>query len=198
MIAVLLLLLLLVTLVHEVGHALAVRLKGGELRRLQVGAGPVVYRGAAGGAELLLRALPIGGRIDYDGVAPGLPRVMVAVGGSAANFLVAVLAFALASPTALTPLRTAGAWFWLVPEAVGALLLRGPVWEMRRAVQELPPFLAEGTLSGTLFVFGALSALWAALNLIPLPGLRTDGWLAVTALWSAMGVRASPDPGESA
>lgn len=51
----------LLLLVHEAGHAFSARRQGLAVRRITVGAGPVLWRGERGGTETVLRLVPIAG-----------------------------------------------------------------------------------------------------------------------------------------
>jgi membrane-associated protease RseP (regulator of RpoE activity) len=186
-----------VTAAHEAGHSLAVRVKGGRVRRLQVGRGPSLWRSAGGETEVQVSLIPLGGRIQYDGIPHGTGQAVVAVSGAAANLLLALVAFAAATwlGAEATPLRpadagpatyaaaSAGGWFWVVPGAVVELVSTGQALELRRALAGLVALVASHPFRAMPYTVGALSALWAALNLIPVPGLETDGWHVLRALW---------------
>jgi membrane-associated protease RseP (regulator of RpoE activity) len=60
-----------VTVAHEAGHYLAVRLRGGRVLRVQVGLGPIAWQRRHGDADLLFGLIPLGGRIHYDGIPTG-------------------------------------------------------------------------------------------------------------------------------
>jgi membrane-associated protease RseP (regulator of RpoE activity) len=185
-----------VTASHEAGHYLAVRLRGGRVLSLQVGRGPAIRRWERSGTQFVLGPVPVGGRIRYDGVPTGAGAATVAVSGAAANLVLALATFAIAAVTvgATFPVPAdqgaiafaithTGAWFWAVPGALVELVTAGSALELRRAVHALVALMAERPLRSFPYTVGALSALWAALNLIPVPGLDTDGWHAVRALW---------------
>jgi membrane-associated protease RseP (regulator of RpoE activity) len=187
-----------VTAVHEAGHVAAVRAKGGRVRRVQLGRGPDVWSRTVRGATVAVALVPLGGGIQFDGVPPGTGRAVVAVSGAAANLALAFVAFAtvalLLEPDAapMGPDQAgvlsyaaahAGAWFWAVPGAVVELVTTGGARELRRAVAGLLQLLADHPGPGFPYALGALSALWAALNLIPIPVIETDGWHAVRAFW---------------
>lgn len=198
--------LILVTAIHEAGHFLAVRAKGGRVLRVQVGRGPDLWSATARGTEVAVALVPIGGRIRYDRVPGGTGEAVVAVAGSAANLGVALLAFAIAAlllaPMA-TPLRPAdmgpfsyaaastGGWFWAVPGALVELIATGGATELRRAIAGLLDLVVAAPVRGTPYMLGAMSAMWAALNLIPIPVVGTDGWHLARALWPT---RRAPDP----
>jgi len=192
--------LILVTAIHEAGHFLAVRAKGGRVLRVQVGRGPDLWRTTAGETEIAVALVPIGGRIHYDRVPGGTGEAVVAVAGSAANLGLALLTFAVAAlflgPDA-TPLRpvemgplsyaaaSAGGWFWAIPGAVVELISTGVATELRRAMAGLADLVTTSPLQGMPYLLGAMSAMWAALNLIPIPVVGTDGWHLARALWPA-------------
>jgi membrane-associated protease RseP (regulator of RpoE activity) len=156
-----------VTLVHELGHALAVRAKGGRVVSLRVGRGGGLTFGTPPAMQWTLGLVPVGGRIRFEGVAPGTGRAVVAAAGPAANLL---LAWAL-----LPGAAAVAEWIWLVPGATVELMTRGGSPSLVHALGQLGGVLASATPVGFLRGVGGLSALWAALNLLPLPGL-TDGW----------------------
>lgn len=187
-----------VTAIHEVGHFLAVLVKGGRVRQVQVGRGRIVWRTAGAGTEVVVALLPVGGRIRYDDIPAGTGQAVIAVSGAAANLATAFLAFAVAAWTLgpeaarIAPegtdamgfaAATAGAWFWAVPGAVIELITSGSANELRGAVRRLLDLLAREPVRAFPYTLGAISALWAALNLIPVPWIETDGWHMARALW---------------
>lgn len=193
--------LMLVTAAHEAGHFLAVRLKRGRVLRVQVGRGPALWRGAHRGADILVSLIPIGGRIHYDDVPGGSGEAVVAASGAAANLALAFLAFAIAAWALgpAVPLRfddagairyaaaSTGAWFWAVPGALVELATTGSAVELRRGIRALVELVASRPLHSLPYAVGALSSLWAALNLIPVPVVETDGWHVARALWPGGG-----------
>lgn len=186
-----------VTVIHEAGHLLAVRAKRGRVLRLQVGRGPVLWRTTGRQPDVLVSIIPIGGRIHYDGVPDGTGEAVVALGGATANLATAFLAFGTAAllGSDAAPLRAedagvltyaaanAGAWFWAAPGAIVELARSGSALELRASLRGLGNLLSTRPVEGFPYVLGALSALWAALNLIPIPVVRTDGWQMARALW---------------
>jgi len=182
------------TLVHEAGHGIAARLKGGRVIRIQIGRGPIVWRVERAGTEYALAPLPFGGRIHFDRVTPGTAEAVVAVSGAVANVLVGVCLFAVGAfllgpggmpghigGSALAyALDRVGAWLWWMPRLIGSGvgLTAGP----GVSVTALPVLLRESGVAGALYVAAAVSTLWGVLNLVPLPGLRTDGWQFIRAL----------------
>jgi len=193
-----LLLLVLVTAVHEVGHGVAVRLRGGRVLRIQVGRGPRLYSGAYAGTEVVVAMLPFGGRIHYEGIRPGSGEMVVALGGAVANLGFSLLTFALAFRvlgSERTPFsgavegsieyaaQSAGLWFWMIPGAVHDFVLSGVTPELNRSIRAAVALVGQAEPGGILYLAAAMSAVWAALNLIPVPGLRTDGWAVLEGLW---------------
>lgn len=186
-----------VTVIHEAGHLLAVHAKRGRVLRLQVGRGPVLWQTAGRQPDILVSVIPIGGRIHYDGVPDGTGEAVVAVSGATANLVTAFLAFGGAAllGSGAAPLRAedagaltyaaanAGAWFWAAPGAVIEMVRSGSAFELRAALRGLADLLVTRPIEGFPYALGALSALWAALNLIPIPVIRTDGWQMASALW---------------
>jgi regulator of sigma E protease len=96
--------------VHELAHYWAAKMQGVEVRAFSIGMGPIFWRRTWRGTEWRLSALPIGGYVDIDGMAPtqtpdgklippttGMARlpywgkVWVLVAGPLSNILLAVL-----------------------------------------------------------------------------------------------------------
>lgn len=65
-----LLLLSLITALHELGHYAAARRQGVAVDSFSVGMGPVLWRRRVGGTEWRLSLLPIGGYVQIDGMTP--------------------------------------------------------------------------------------------------------------------------------
>lgn len=187
-----------VTAVHEAGHFLAVLAKRGRVLQVTLGRGPIALRTAVAGTDLLVALVPIGGRIRYAGVPPGTGQAVVAISGAAANLAAALLAFVVAAwtlgpvlthlaPDGVGPVGFAaastGAWFWTVPGALIELVASGSALALRDGVRGLFDLLATRPLRAFPYATGALSALWAALNLIPIPGIETDGWHVLRSFW---------------
>jgi len=59
-----------VTFWHELGHYLAARVQGVNVKTFSIGMGSVLARWRARGTEWRLSALPIGGYVEIDGMAP--------------------------------------------------------------------------------------------------------------------------------
>jgi membrane-associated protease RseP (regulator of RpoE activity) len=167
-----------VTAVHEGGHAVAVRLKGGAVEVFQVGRGPAFAASLPGGTRLALGVLPFGGRLRYRGIPPGTGEAVVAVAGPLANLLVAALL--LPDPAAVAR------WLWLVPGSVVDLLGDGRAPELHQARVAIQAAITTGTIRTLGLALGSLSAVWAALNLIPIPGMGTDGWVILRGLGRAL------------
>lgn len=167
-----------VTAVHEGGHAVAVRLKGGAVEVFQVGRGPAFASTLPGGTRLALGILPFGGQLRYRGIPPGTGEAVVAVAGPLANLLVAALLLPDASAVAR--------WLWLVPGSVVDLLADGRAPELHQARVAIQAAITTGTLRTLALALGSLSAIWAALNLIPIPGMGTDGWVILRGLVRAL------------
>ena len=87
--------------VHEFGHAWMARRQGHSIGSITVGAGPEVWRGKPGGAELVLRLVPVAG---YTRVSPTklnrsttlMGRGMIFAAGIAFTAVAAVLIVGLA------------------------------------------------------------------------------------------------------
>lgn len=65
-----LLIIVVATFWHELGHYWAARAQGVGVKSFSIGMGPVLARWKAGGTEWRLSALPIGGYVEIDGMAP--------------------------------------------------------------------------------------------------------------------------------
>ncbi len=172
-----------VTTVHELGHALAVRLRGGELRAFQVGRGPGISRIDGKGRSWSLGFLPVGGQIRYGGIPPGTGRAVVAVSGPLANLVLALVL--LSGPEAVA------SWAWLVPGAALELLVDGSAQGLYRGMRVLLAGVeavasGAGSAWGLTTSIGALSAIWATVNLVPVPGVGTDGWVMLRELWRGL------------
>jgi len=170
-----------VTAVHEAGHAVAVCLKGGAVEVFQVGRGPAFASSLPGGTRVALGVLPFGGRLHYRGIPPGTAEAVVAVAGPLANLLVA----ALLLPDAAAVAR----WLWLVPGSVVDLVTDGRAPELYQGMMAVQAAITTGTLRTLGLALGSLSAVWAALNLIPIPGVGTDGWVMLRGLGRALRAR---------
>lgn len=191
--------LVVVTAVHEAGHGLAMRWKGGKVERVSIGRGPRLWTSRSNRVEL--RMLPVGGRIDGSGLLPGTARAVVALGGPLSNLIFACAALTIAYATPgmevflfgqedeAIPARVArevGGWIWIVPGAVEEIVRSGSATEWTRGLRGLVEVLGSGGWPALPYVLGATSAAWAALNLIPIPVVNTDGWVLVRALWGAL------------
>lgn len=88
-----------IVLLHELGHALAARLFGVQVREIMAGLGKPLVRFRAWGAWLSLRVLPIGGGADIDDDGHSKlarwQKAVIALAGPAANLASAWLAPAL-------------------------------------------------------------------------------------------------------
>lgn len=65
-----LLIVLIATTIHELGHYWAARLQGVGVKSFSVGMGPILARRMWRGTEWRLSALPIGGYVEIDGMVP--------------------------------------------------------------------------------------------------------------------------------
>jgi regulator of sigma E protease len=89
-------------LVHETGHLLAAQIVGIPVARFSIGFGPPLCAGVWGATEYRVGLIPVGGyvlprlRSEHEYLRmPLLKRIAFSLGGPAANFLVAIPAFAL-------------------------------------------------------------------------------------------------------
>jgi membrane-associated protease RseP (regulator of RpoE activity) len=189
--------LFIVTTAHEAGHGVAVLARGGRVNRIQVGRGPAVFRGGPGGTRVVLAAFPFGGRIHYEGIASRTAEAVIAVAGPLANLVLSFAAFwsgAVLRGAARMPygasvegaweyaVQSTATWLWVIPGTVGSLLTTARATELGAAVRVLRVVATAGGVEGVLYLIGALSALWAMLNMIPVPGVGTDGWRFARAL----------------
>ncbi|AFZ68865.1 M50 family metallopeptidase [Deinococcus peraridilitoris] len=69
-IALWLLIIVVATFWHELGHYWAARAQGVGVKSFSIGMGPILVRWRSGGTEWRLSALPIGGYVEIDGMAP--------------------------------------------------------------------------------------------------------------------------------
>ena len=194
------------TVVHEAGHWAAVRLKGGRVLRLSIGRGLRLLRHGSE-PEIRLGLLPLGGRIEYEGIPRGLGQAVVALSGAVANLAFAVLLFGIGAlvfglegfaPGATNAsaisfvIASVSGWFWLIPGAIADLVVSQQIGGLRGGVSFLRGLLAGGDPAGLLYLLAAASALWASLNLIPIPGVGTDGWHVLRSIGSALRHRETP------
>lgn len=111
---------LLVILLHEFGHFFVAKKVGIQVNEFAIGMGPKIYSKEKGETTYSLRALPIGGFCAMEGEeeesdnprsfdrAPLKSRCAVVVAGAAMNFLLALVAFFLASLLMGTPSNVVG------------------------------------------------------------------------------------------
>lgn len=111
---------LLVILLHEFGHFFVAKKVGIQVNEFAIGMGPKIYSKEKGETTYSLRALPIGGFCAMEGEeeesdnprsfdrAPLKSRCAVVVAGAVMNFLLALVAFFLASLLMGTPSNVVG------------------------------------------------------------------------------------------
>lgn len=190
------------TVVHEAGHWCAVRLRGGRALRLVVGRGPAIIR-RKGPPAVRIGVFPFGGRIDYEGVGTSTGQAVVALSGAIANLVLAGAVFAFGGLVLemeqVTPgVGAAGAggvvgfavqavagWFWLVPGSVVDLVVARDLGGIGASLRFLVRLLDRGDPAALVYLTGASSALWASLNLLPIPVVGTDGWRALCAVFGS-------------
>lgn len=183
------------TIVHEAGHWVAVRLKGGRVLGVRVGRGPQLWNVHRSGTEYSVSLLPLGGRIAYQGIQEGTAEAVVATSGAIANLVAALLLlvggaaiFGLdrmpagfdSGGTVDYAVETVGSWLWLLPRSVADLITMGAAPALRQAFRALASLLQQGTVADVTYFAAAVSTLWAVLNMIPVPG--SDGWRLAQAL----------------
>jgi regulator of sigma E protease len=102
--------LLVLIVTHELGHFFVARMAGVVVEEFAIGFPPRLFSRVVGGVRYSLNLLPFGAYVrllgEEDPTAPGsfasqpkLPRALILAAGSAVNFIVGVLAFALAYGT---------------------------------------------------------------------------------------------------
>lgn len=196
--------LLIVTVAHEAGHWLAIRAKRGSVLQVRIGKGTTLWRGDWGGTRYTLSLLPLGGRIEYEGISSPTAEAVVAVSGAAANLVLAlVLLWAgawIVGPEQM-PYRlgaegplgyatsTVGVWLWIVPNALADMAARAKPADVEPMLRALVEIIGTRSTGGFIYFAAALSTLWAALNMIPVPGLGTDGWHLVRAVFLTLARR---------
>jgi len=194
-----LLMLVVVTAVHELGHLAAATWRRTQVTRVVVGRGTRLAQFRLGGIDFELGLVPVGGRVDFVMPQSGASTAIIAVGGAAANLLFGFLSFwgaALAfgvpvvrlgvvvtSPFAYAVSATA-MWLWAYPAGAVAAVFHGDLSVLATASGALRRLLAVSGLPAALHSLAALSTIWAALNMLPIPGLGTDGWKFLVALRS--------------
>jgi membrane-associated protease RseP (regulator of RpoE activity) len=103
---------ILVTIWHELGHIYAAKWHGIPIRRIGFGFGPTLWRSSAlGETELVLRALPLGMSIGVPGRRDELGQlrrpiahdIWMAISGPLASFLLPVLLFILLKTVSFDP-----------------------------------------------------------------------------------------------
>ncbi len=195
--------------VHELGHLLAAGARRVRVTRFIIGRGPRLTAFRRGGVEYVLAALPVGGRVDYERPASGTANAVIAIGGPAANV---AFGFALLWGAALalgvermpfaapgtSPLAYAAAgtatWLRVLPAGVLDLVLHADPASFAEATATLRRLLLAREAGLAIHAVAALSIAWAVLNMIPVPGLGTDGWHFLVSLREAVrriGARAS-------
>lgn len=108
--------------VHEFGHWLSARLLGMSIQEVSLGIGPRLYSRVRKGTEYVVRALPLGAKVQVRGIhgepgnrgpGPALRRLIVIAAGPAANFLFALgmLGFLYIAGTHVPVPRTIGQVF---------------------------------------------------------------------------------------
>ncbi|HEX7120408.1 MAG TPA: site-2 protease family protein [Longimicrobiales bacterium] len=205
--------LLAVTAVHELGHLAAAIARRARVTRVIIGRGPRLAAFRRGGIEFGLALLPFGGRVDYVPPASSTANAVIAVGGAVANIAfgfamlwAAALAFGVeampfgmdsASPLAYATDST-GAWLWAFPLAVVESVLYGDGAAIAAVTDALRGLWLAPGAPAALHAVAALSITWAALNMLPVPGLATDGWQFLVWVRRAFGrAVAEAAPGET-
>ncbi len=206
------LVLLVATTVHELGHLVAARARRARVVRICVGRGPQVIAWRRSGTLFELRILPLGGRVEYQRPASGTANAVVAVGGAVANvvfgFLVLWTAAGLIGvdrmpfgDASLRPLHYATgattAWLRVVPATVIEFLTYGQSRTFALALDAISGLLLTPNAASALHAMAAVSIIWAMLNMIPIPGLGTDGWRFITAFGDPLGAAGAHGEGST-
>lgn len=196
------LVLLVATTVHEFGHLVAARARRARVVRICVGRGPKVIALRRSGTLYELRILPLGGRVEFQRPVSGTANAVIAVGGAVANvvfgFLVLWTAAGLIGvermpfgDASLGPLDYATgattAWLRVVPATVFEFLTYGQSRTFTLALDAIIGLLLTPNAASALHAIAAVSIVWAVLNMIPIPGLGTDGWRFITAFGDPLG-----------
>lgn len=194
---VVLLMIVVVTAVHELGHLVAAVMRNARVTRVIVGRGACLIRSHRWGIDFELGLVPVGGRVDFVPPGAATSTAVIAIGGAVANVAFGFAVFwgtALAFGVGAVPLGAAadsplayataatGAWLWAFPAGVVASLLHGDPSGIAEATAALRRILVAPGAPATLHGLAALSIVWAALNMLPIPGLGTDGWKFLVAL----------------
>ncbi|MCW8129285.1 MAG: site-2 protease family protein [Planctomycetota bacterium] len=174
-------------LIHELGHYLAARWVGIPVARFSIGFGPILWSFKRRGTEFGLAWFPFGGYVLPDieteeewSKISASKRILFALGGPAANVLLAVLLFAFlnaytghasAFNLLVLPWAQAAAMFGMVLGAIPAIFshpgqLSGVVGIVAQG-QEYVGF----DLVRALHFASMLSVNLAVLNLLPIPAL---------------------------
>lgn len=183
--------LVLITTVHELGHLVAARLRGARVVRVVIGRGRRGFSFRPLGIECVITPFPIGGRVDYERPESPTADAVIAVGGPFAN---AVFGAALLWLTALAAgvprmpfageATSAGdyaviatsTWLRAPVRGVAELIVHGHAHAIGESMHALRRLLLASDPVGWVYVVAALSIVWATLNMIPIPLVRTDGW----------------------
>jgi membrane-associated protease RseP (regulator of RpoE activity) len=150
-------------LVHEAGHAVGAWRQGLSVRRITVGAGPILWKGQRGSTEVVLRLVPIAGMTTFGSTRgtttnhaaePGgwgmWARELITIAGGV--FATLALAFVVAGIVAVRELLSRKRWRWGRYVIADALVLT------------LFNFLPVPPLDGGRAVIGALAA-WGDIRL---------------------------------
>lgn len=176
-----------IILVHEAGHFAAARMAGIPVAQFSIGFGPALYKKEVKGTQYRIGIIPLGGYLlpavsdeaAWFLVSPGR-RILLSLGGPAANLLMALLFFSVANI-----LRGEVSPYGII--AAPFVQLTGLITSMAAAVPAL--FSSPGELSGIVgivaqggkMIEGSLTRLihfailinanLALLNLLPIPAL---------------------------
>ena len=177
----------LLLLIHELGHFLAARWMGIPVARFSIGLGPKLWGFRRGETEFWLAAIPFGGYVlpavddehEYFRIPVGR-RIILALGGPAANFLLPLPLFAMlnvmAGDVSLYHILIAP-WVQTVA-TIGQLLAAIPLlFSQPDAITGVVGIVVEGerfvglSLEKGLFFSILMSLNLGVFNLLPIPAL---------------------------
>lgn len=204
--------LVLATSAHEFGHMLAARARRARVLRVSIGRGARIARFRRGKTLYEIGLLPIGGRVDYQRSPTSTANAVIAIGGAVGNIVAGFLILAAAAllfgtdrmpfgdsaPTSIhyaTDLTRA--WLRVVPATIVELVSDGRSRTLALAVDTLRGLILAQSIPAALHAAAAVSFLWATLNMIPIPGVGTDGWRFLTALFASFFGAPAPAPAEA-
>lgn len=114
-------------LIHELGHFIAARAAGVPIAKFSIGFGPKLISFTKGGTEFIISAIPLGGYVlpaiddtDQFFAIPVHKRIILSIGGPAANLILPVFLFAVLN-TVNTGISFTGIFIQPVTQTVSML-----------------------------------------------------------------------------